>query len=351
MNDLERERSLTAPFVSVIVPVRNEARFIAQTMDSALAQDYPSARFEIIVADGMSDDGTRDIMRYYGDRSTRITLVDNKERRTPDGLNAAIAASKGEIICRIDGHCEIAPDFISQCVKLLHEHPEAWVVGGPIVHAGTSLFGKAAAIAMSHPAGVGGATHRFSGYEGYVDTVQFPAFRRCVFDRVGLFDTRLLRTEDDELNYRVAQAGGRMFVSPRVRYVYYVRDNIGKLFRQYFQYSFWRIPVVRKHKRPTTFRQVVPPCFFLAMVLLILIGLLSAQPLIALMMPGFYIAAILLVGFSVIQSQGVRVASLVPVAIATMHLAYALGIGYGVWAALFDRRAWNPTGRMSALSR
>ena len=134
---------------------------------------------------------------------------------------------------------------------------------------------------MSHPLGVGMATHRFPNFEGYVDTVQFPAFRRWVFERIGDFDTTLVRTEDDELNYRVMQAGGKMFVSPRVRYVYYVRDRIGNLFRQYFQYSFWRIPVLRKHKKPTTVRQVVPLLFFLALAGLAIAGVWLRQPLIA----------------------------------------------------------------------
>jgi succinoglycan biosynthesis protein ExoA len=120
---------------------------------------------------------------------------------------------EGDIISRIDGHCH-ASDFVSQNVRLLAEHPEAWVVGGPIIHRGTGPFGKATAVAMSHPIGVGTATHRFPGFEGYVDTVQFPTFRRWVFERIGLFDPKLVRIEDDELNYPVVHAGGKMFVSP-----------------------------------------------------------------------------------------------------------------------------------------
>ena len=174
-------------------------------------------RTEILVTDGMSDDRTRDIVRDYAERFPRIRMLDNPQRVTPAGLNAAIAAARGEIICRIDGHCEVAADFVTQNVRLLHEHPEAWIVGGPIVHCGTGPRGEAVAIAMSHPLGVGMASHRFPGFEGYVDTVQFPAFRRWVFERIGVFDTNLVRTEDDELNYRVMQAGGKMFVSPRVQ--------------------------------------------------------------------------------------------------------------------------------------
>jgi glycosyltransferase involved in cell wall biosynthesis len=338
-------------FVSVIIPIRNEERFIARTLDGILRQNYPADRFEIIIADGMSDDGTRDLVMAYARRDSRVRMIDNPDRVTPAGLNAAIAAARGDILCRIDGHCEVDADFVSENVKLLEEHPEAWIVGGPIVHGGTGVRGKAVAIAMSHPLGVGQARHRFPGFEGYADTVQFPAFRRWVFDRVGVFDETLVRTEDDELHYRVTQAGGLILVSPRVRYVYYVRDRLGKLFRQYFQYSFWRIPVMRKHGKPTTVRQVIPLLFFVAMTLTSGAGLWLDQPLMAMAMPAVYTAAMLALGVSVAPRAGFRVASLVPAAAITMHVAYALGMGYGVLAAMYRTRAWSTDGAMSTLNR
>jgi len=339
------------PFVSVVIPVRNEEAFIERALDGILAQDYPADRMEVIVADGMSDDRTRDIVLRYAQQHPQIRLVENRGRVTPAGLNAAIAAARGEIIARIDGHCTVATDFITENVRLLEEHSEAWIVGGPMVHRGTGAFGEAVAMAMSHPAGVGMATHRFAGFEGYVETVQFPAFRRWVFDRIGLFDTTLVRTEDDELNYRVLQAGGKMFVSPRVRYVYFVRDRMSHLFWQYFHYSFWRIPVLRKHKRPTTVRQIVPLLFFAVLAMLLIAGAWLRQPLLAFTLPALYGAALLLLGASFVPRLGVRAASLVPLAMLTMHVAYATGLGYGLLAALFGVRAWEIEGTMSALSR
>jgi glycosyltransferase involved in cell wall biosynthesis len=339
------------PLVSVVIPVRNEGGFIARTLESILSQDYPADRVEILIADGMSDDGTRQIVQEYATRYSRVRMLDNPERVTPFGLNTAIAAARGDVVCRIDGHCEVAADFISQNVRLFNEHPEAWIVGGPIVHNGLSRFGKAAAIAMSHPLGVGMATHRFPGFEGYVETVQFPAFRRWVFERIGLFDTTLVRTEDDELNYRVVRAGGKMFVSPRVRYVYYVRDRIGDLFRQYFQYSFWRIPVMRKHGKPTTMRQVVPLLFFLLMFALVVAGVFLQRPLLAAAVPLAYSAAMFLLGLSVIPRKGLPIASLVPVAAVAMHIAYAAGMAYGFSAAVFRARVWGVNGSMSAITR
>jgi succinoglycan biosynthesis protein ExoA len=348
---LTAERTADVPFVSVVIPVRNEEAFIARTLDSILSQDYPSDRTEILVADGMSDDRTRLIVKDYSDRFPRVRLIDNLARVTPTGLNAAIATARGDIICRIDGHCEVAVDFVTQSVQLLQEHPEAWIVGGPIVHLGSGVFGQAAAIAMSHPLGVGPATHRFPNYEGYVETVQFPAFRRYVFERIGTFDSTLVRTEDDELNYRVMLAGGKMFISPRVRYVYFVRGRIGQLFRQYFQYSFWRIPVLRKHKRPTTVRQLVPLLFFAAVLALAIAGVWLRHPMIAAGLPIVYGTAMVGLGVSFVRHQGWLVASLVPVAVITMHLAYASGMAYGMFAAMFRPRAWELDGTMSALSR
>ncbi len=341
----------TLPFVSVVIPVRNEEAFIARTLQRILAQDYPADRMEIIVADGMSDDKTREIVRQYAERHPLLRLIDNPLRVTPAGLNVAIAAARGEIFARIDGHCEVATDFLTENVRLLEEHPEAWAVGGPIVHVGAGLRGEAVAVAMSHPCGVGMANHRFPHFEGYVDTVQFPAFRRWVFDRIEPFDTTLVRTEDDELNYRITQAGGKLFVSPRVRYVYYVRNRLGHLFRQYFQYSFWRIPVLRKHKRPTTVRQVVPLLFFAAIAALAVVGALLGQPLIAGALPAVYAVSLLVISASVVPKKGPIVAALVPLVVVTMHLAYAMGLGYGMLAALFRVRAWEPHGSMSALTR
>lgn len=339
------------PFVSIVMPVRNEAGFIAATLGGLFAQDYPRDRLEIIVADGMSDDGTRETLAGLLEQYPQLVVIDNPGRIVSTGLNAAIAQARGEIIVRIDGHAEIATDFIRQNVALLDEHPEAWVVGGPIHHAGRTAFGKAVAIAMSHPAGVGMATHRFPDYEGYVEGAQFPALRRWVFERVGNFDEQLVRNQDDEMNFRITQAGGKSYVSPRVRYQYYVRDSPRKLFKQYMQYSFWRIPVIRKHKRPTTPRQMAPPLFFLAMLVLAVAGFVLRMPWLALALPAAYLSVLLLIGISQIPKVGIKVACLVPVAIAIMHLAYAVGIVVGLFSAVFRPHTWDHSGSMATLSR
>ncbi len=339
------------PFVSVVMPIRNEAGYIREGIAALLEQDYPADRFEIIVADGMSDDGTRAILEELTKSCSKLVVIDNPDRIVSTGLNAAIERAQGEIILRLDGHAEIAKDFILQNVLLLDEHPEAWIVGGPIVHVGRNSFAKAVAVAMSSRFGVGNASHRFADFEGYAEGCAFPAIRKWVFDRVGNFDERLVRNQDDEFNYRVTTAGGKVFISPRVRYAYFVRDTPRKLFRQYFQYSFWRIPVIRKHKRPTTLRQIVPTLFFALMLGLLILGLALRQPLIAFALPCAYLLALVAIALPYVRSEGLSVAWRVPIAMFTLQVAYAWGMVYGLFAALFYRNAWGTTGRMSTLSR
>jgi GT2 family glycosyltransferase len=255
------------------------------------------------------------------------------------------------VIVRVDGHALIASDFIRQNVALLSEHPEAWSVGGPIRHAATTTFGKAVAIAMSHPLGVGNALHRYPEYEGYAEGAQFPAIRRWVFDRIGPFDESLVRNQDDEFNYRIRRAGGKVYVSPRVRYAYFVRARLGQLFKQYFQYGFWRIPVIEKHGRPTTLRQMAPTLFYAACAVLAVAGLWWRQPLLAAALPVAYALALLLAASAMVHRHGARVVACVPVAIATLHAGYGWGLAYGMWARIFHADAWNTQGKMAAISR
>ena len=339
------------PLVSVVMPVRNEASFIRACVEGVLNQDYPSERLEVIVADGMSDDGTRETLSALRADHANLRVIDNPERIVPTGLNRAIRHARGEVIIRVDGHCELDPTFVRESVRVLEEHPEAWSVGGPIVHAAHGPMGKAIALAMSHVLGVGNATHRFPDFEGYVEGAQFPTLPRWVFDRVGWFDEQLVRNQDDEFNYRINQAGGKVFISPRIRFRYYVREKIGQLFRQYFQYGFWRIPVMKKHQRPTTPRQLVPPLFFAVVLALLFCGILMGNLVVAAALPLLYVGALALVGLFTSVREGLPVGIRLPAAIAVMHVGYAWGLVYGAWSSLFNRDAWTSAGRHAALSR
>ena len=339
------------PFVSVVMPVRNERGFIETLMGEVLDQDYPADRLEVLVADGGSDDGTREWLDAMAATEPRVTVLDNPERIVPTGLNRAVARTRGDVVVRIDGHARIAPDFLRSSVDVLAEHPEAWCVGGPMVHRGRGAFGRATAWAMSSRAGVGGASHRFEGHEGPGESVQFPAYRRWVFDEVGDFDEQLVRNQDDEFAFRLRQAGGTIWISPRIRYEYYVRERPAQLWRQYRQYSFWRIPMLRKHRRPTTARQLAPPAFFAVMAGGVVAGAWRRSPALALALPAGYLAALVAVGVRSRRDLDGAAALRVPLAVATLHGAYAAGWASGAWCLVARPDAWTASSAMAELSR
>lgn len=339
------------PFVSVVMPIRNERAYIETVVTQVLDQDYPLDRLEVLIADGESDDGTREWLDALAASEERVRVIENPARIVPPGLNRAIAAARGEVVVRIDGHTEIAPDFLRQSVAVLAAHPEAWCVGGPIVHRGRGPFGRAAAWAMSSRVGVGGATHRFAGYEGPGESVQFPTFHRWVFDEVGTFDEQLVRNQDDEFAFRLRQAGGTIWISPDIRYQYFVRERPGQLWRQYRQYSFWRIPMLRKHRRPTTARQLAPPAFFAVMAGAALAGGIRRSPLVALGLPIAYGVTLAAVGVRSRRDLDGAAAARVPLALATLHAAYAAGWFQGGWCLLVRPDAWAPGATMAELSR
>jgi GT2 family glycosyltransferase len=340
-----------APFISVVMPVRNEAKFIQGSLESVLRQEYPQDRVEVIVADGMSTDGTREVIRKIQAAHPNVRMIDNPEGIAPTGLNRAILEAKGEIVVRMDGHALFEKDFLKENVRVLSEHPEAWSAGGPIVHTARTTFGKAVAAAMAHPLGVGNAAHRFATYEGYAEGTAFPAFRKWVFSKIGFFDERLVRNQDDEFNYRINRAGGKTYITPRVRYRYFVRERPGQLFRQYFQYAFWRIPVISKHRRPTSARQIIPSLFLLSVLCDFAAGMYLRNPIIALFLPVCYAASLLTTGMTMLPMYGWKVTLRIPYAMAVMHAAYALGMFYGLISGVLNRRAWEPSGQMARISR
>ncbi|MCK4624963.1 MAG: glycosyltransferase family 2 protein [Phycisphaerae bacterium] len=328
-----------SPLVSIVMPIRNEADFIARSIRGILDNDYPADRMEIIVVDGMSDDGTRRIIEELHAGDSRIKLVDNPHRVVPHAMNAGIRESSGDIMIRIDGHAIVADDFVSQSVKTLREHPEAWCVAGPVETVSTTFVGKTIASAMSSPVGTGNAMFRLGNYEGYVDTAAFGAYWRWVFDKIGMFDEELVRNQDDELNLRVILAGGKIYMTPRIRSRYYARASLGKLARQYFQYGFWRARTIQKHRQPATLRQVVP-LIFVATWLILIAGALLFAPL-RWALAGFavlYALGLVIGAVDVLRRTGFATGLLSPLVFAILHFAYGLGCLKGlVWFVLLRR--------------
>lgn len=319
------------PFVSVVMPVRNEADYIERSLSSVLAQDYPADRCEVIVADGCSTDGTPEKVMARQTSPPRVRVVPNPGLIAPTGLNAAIAAARGEIIVRVDGHCEIAPDYLTRCVEhLLNDGVDG--VGGPIDTIGETLTAQAIAAAMSSPFGVGGSAFRtVKDRTMLTDTVAFPAYTRQILDRAGPFDVELVRNQDDEYNYRLRKMGAKILLAADVRSRYYSRGTIKKLFRQYYQYGYWKVRVLQKHPRQMSPRQFAPPLFVGSLLGSALLGLLHpAGFLILAGISGCYLMADLLASVVVARRNRWRFLPLLPFIFATLHLSYGLGFLAGI---------------------
>ena len=250
--------STALPFVSVILPVRNEESSIARALGCLLAQDYPPDRMEIIVADGMSTDGTRQIVARAAAKDARICLIDNPRHIMAAGFNAGLSLSRGDVIVMMGGHSVLAPDYLKLCCSVL-EHGIADCVGGPIRTVCQTAGAEAIALAMSSRFGVGGVAFRVGSPEPkYVDTVAFGAYTRRIVQQAGPLDEELVRDQDDEFNYRIRGLGGKILLVPQIRSWYTSRSSIRSLWRQYFQYGYWKVRVMQKHPRQMQWRHFVP---------------------------------------------------------------------------------------------
>ena len=253
----------TLPMVTVVLPVRNEAAFIERSVRSVLAQDYPGALLEVIVADGDSDDDTAGRIARLAESHPNLSLIRNPGRIVATGLNSAVARARGDVIVRVDGHCEIAADYVRRCVE--HIRGGADGVGGSVQTVGESPIARVIAAAMSSRFGVGDSAFRtVKDRTVPADTVPFPAYTRSIIERAGPYDTELVRNQDDEYNYRLRKMGARLLLAADVKSVYYSRTSLGSLWRQYRQYGYWKVRVLQKHPLQMSARQFVPPVFVAA---------------------------------------------------------------------------------------
>ncbi len=329
------------PFVSAIVPMRNERRHIERCLRSLAAQDYPPDRFEVIVVDGGSDDGSLELVESMREQVPNLRLLENRGKHTARGLNIGLAFAKGEVIARVDAHAAVAPDFLRESVAALRR-TDADVVGGPIQTLGEGSAGEAVALAVSSPFGVGNAVFRYSQQEQWTDTVAFPAYRRDVFDRFGPF-AEIDGGEDDEFHYRLRDAGGRILLTPAIRSTYYARRSYWELALQYFGYGQAKVVVLSRHPRRTRLRQLTPSAFVLALLasaVAALFGGLLVLPLAIL--AGLYLTASLAGSFVVARRHGWRHVFRLPLAFACMHLAYGLGFLSGLVRRILGQSVATP---------
>ena len=351
-----------APAISVIVPCRNERAHIESLCRAVLAQQLPaSTRVEVLIADGRSDDGTRQWLEQFCARqpggAIEFLLLDNPAGLTACGLNICIARARGDTLVRWDVHTVYAPDYLAQCLAVLTE-TGADNVGGPWQAVGSSPMQKAIAAAFQSRWVAGGARSRDLHYDGPVDTVYLGCWPRASFERFGGFDESLMRNQDDEHNLRLTRGGARIWQSSRIRSSYAPRGRLGQLVRQYLQYGYWKPFVMKKHGQAASWRHLVPGLFVATWLALALCTALTlvAPPLAGgrvlaagawALLSAVYALAVLALSAAVAHEAGWGVLPRLPAVIAGYHLSYGWGFLRGAWDAGVRGKADPHFGRLS----
>jgi succinoglycan biosynthesis protein ExoA len=340
--------------VTAVVAARNEERFIEACVRSLLSQQSPNGGFEVIVAEGESDDQTRSILDRLQGEDPRLTVLDNPARITPAAFNEAIKVARGRYVAIMSAHARYPDDYLVRCYELA-ERLGADNVGGPAIAEGRGYVQRAIAASHHSAFSVGGASWHSIAYEGRASTVFGGFYRREVFDQIGLFDEAFVRDQDDELNFRLERAGGVIWQSPVVRSWYAPRSTVRGLFNQYLQYGYWKVRVLLKHRGMPSIRHYVPAAFVIGMTVALLIIAVAAWfapwlALIAALVPLSYLIVLAVASVTTAARAGWDLLPVLPVVFATYHIAYGIGFVRG----LFDfglRRRTAPSVRMSQITR
>jgi len=341
------------PTISIVLPCRNEERYIGACLDSILATTYPLDRIELLVVDGESEDRTREIVAEFVRRHPGVRLLENRRRITPAALNVGLRAATGEIILRMDAHVVYPINYIPRLVDALLTS-DADNVGGIIVTlpADGSTMARAIAVGLSHPFGVGNAYFRIGvGAPRWVDSVPFGCFRREVFDRIGLFDEELIRNQDDEFNLRLIKFGGRILLLPDVVSYYFARRSLSDLSRMYYQYGYYKPLVARKVDGVMTLRQLVPGLFVLTLAgTAVLAPVLPLLP-VTLGIAGAYLTALVGCVIGAVRRHGWRCALALAAVFPAVHFSYGIGSLRGAVDHLLQRRRTRRDPTVIPLSR
>ncbi len=328
--------------VSIIVPMRNEEARVEELVADIAAQAFVG-EIELLVADGCSSDRSVERLRAATERhQVSLTLIENPERLIPHALNACIRRAQGELIVRMDCHSRYPADYVARCIATI-EKTGAWNVGGRTFPVGESRMQRAAACATDSPfGGIGWTRLGTAGDPIDADTVFPGAFRSYVFDRIGLFDESLPRNEDEDLNFRIRRAGGRVVLDPTIRVSYIPRDSATALFRQYMGYGRGKVDVMWKHHRPMTIRSVIPLGFVGSLAILGFLSIPSRRAR-RLLKTELAVYGSCMVGFAVHsidrRSEPLPILPSVAVAFPLMHLGYGVGALAGICGRAIGRRS------------
>ncbi len=325
--------------VTIIVPCRNEVSYIENFIFDILGQDLFDLDMEIIIADGDSEDGTREILMKFASIDSRIHWVNNPKKIVSTGLNLAVGNAMGDVVVRMDVHTRYAKDYVYQSARVL-ANSDATCVGGAWLAKGFTPLQRVIAAAFQSPVGSGGAISRDINFSGRVDTVYLGAWRRDDLLQLGGFDEALVRNQDDELCLRIHRQGGQVLQSNKIHSIYIPRESFKSLFKQFSQYGYWKIPVIKKHKVPGSMRHLAPFAFLLLLILLSIASIFVSNA-------GAVLVMLLLIYFlGIFLGSKEQLDTLMPedprwltiVAVVVMHLGYAIGFGRGILDFLILRR-------------
>ena len=317
-----------SPTVSIIIPCYNEEKSIRILLDAIFAQTYSISAMEVIIADGISEDNTQAEIAAFQDLHPDLDLrvIENPACIIPAALNIAVEAARGEIIVRLDAHSAPAPDYVERCVDALNAGLGDNVGGVWDIRPGTKGWVAASiAAAAAHPLGVGDALYRHATQAQKVDTVPFGAFKRELFDRIGLFDENLLANEDYELNARIRQAGGTIWLDPAIQTVYFSRPTFAALAQQYWRYGFWKWKMLCRYPETLRWRQALPPLFLLSVIFFFILGFFFRLAF-------FLLSLELFLYFLILFGAALKKKIFgLPIPIAIMHISWGGGL---LWSAL-----------------
>ncbi|HIU16583.1 MAG TPA: glycosyltransferase family 2 protein [Candidatus Ventricola intestinavium] len=322
------------PFISVILPVRNEERFITACVQSIFSQDYPADQMEVLFVDGRSEDRTVELLCEMQKVHPQIVVLDNPNRTVPYAMNIGIARSRGEIIVRLDAHAEYPPDYVRLSVETLLTR-ECDNAGGVFETRGRGFMGEAIAEMLKTPLGVGNATYRLTQEDGYVDTVPFGCFRRELFDRIGGFDERMTRNQDNELNFRIRKNGGKIYLNHNIRVLYYCRDTLRGIMKMGYMNGRWNVITMTLVPGSMGVRHFVPLAFVLSTLVLLALTLLTRSlffgGLLALEW-GAYLLLDFFYAYTIAKEKGWRFLPVEIVLYPAFHFAYGFGSLSGIAA-------------------
>lgn len=335
--------------VSIICPVFNEEKFIEACIISIVEQDYPQDMMEVLFVDGHSTDNTTNIIKRYTNQYSFLKLLDNPERIVPYALNKGLAEAQGEVIMRLDAHCTYPTNYVSELVKYLYQL-NADNVGGVwnTQAAKDTPISQAIAFASSHPFGVGGSMHKIGTSKIIeTDTVPFGCYKREVFDKTGIFDTDLVRNQDDEFNGRLHNLGGKIYLIPQVIINYTARDTLCKMRKMYYQYGLYKPLVNRKLGSPATVRQFFPLLFLLGIVIGGIGSIFSPfiLHLYTTILLLYLFIGIVVGSMGAIRTHQPLLAVLMPYVFFNIHMSYGIGYFVGIFNVIGKKTAHVKTSR------